>query len=99
MQRGRAGSALALALLALLVAIPEAVYALAHVKRLDQHGLSLLADDRITALARVAGVDAGFVRRALCDKRDVCRTPWRLGTDDANLDGIVAQLSPRPRMH
>ena len=97
--RGGGRAATALALTALLLAIPEAVYALAHVKQLDTLGFSLLTQDRVTALARVSGVDAGFVRRALIGKRDVCRTPWRLGTDDANLDGIAAQLSPRPRMH
>lgn len=30
---------------------------------------------------------------------DVCRGSWKPGTDDANLDGVFAQLSPRPRVH
>jgi hypothetical protein len=98
-QRARAQGALAVVLSSALLALPEALYALAHVKGLDRLGLALLRQDSITALVRVAGIDGGFVRRALVGKRDVCRTPWRLGTDDANLDGIVAQLSPRPRMH
>ncbi|MET0340388.1 MAG: hypothetical protein ABW252_05270 [Polyangiales bacterium] len=96
---GHTRLALGLAVASLAAAIPEAGFALAHVKRIDAHGLSLLGEDHVTQLARVSGLDAGFVRRALLHKRDVCRTPWRLGTDDANLDGIVAQLSPRPRMH
>ncbi len=32
-------------------------------------------------------------------QRDVCRGSWKPGTDDANLDGVFAQLSPRPRVH
>ncbi|HVZ35302.1 MAG TPA: hypothetical protein VG963_22905, partial [Polyangiaceae bacterium] len=96
---GRSGGALALACGALVFAVPEALYALAHVKGIDRLGLSVLGDDPITQLARVSGVDRQFVQRALVGKRDVCRTPWRLGTDDANLDGVVAQLSPRPRVH
>jgi hypothetical protein len=99
-EQGRERSAVAIAVATLLLALPEALYALAHVKRVDRFGLSsLLREDPIDALAQVAGVEADFVRDVLVGKRDVCRTPWRLGTDDANLDGVVAQLLPRPRMH
>ena len=98
-EQGRGRGALAIALALALLALPEALYALAHVKRIDQLGLLLLEQDAITSLSRVAGVDAGFVRRVLVGKRDVCRTPWRLGTDDANIDGVAAQLVPRPRVH
>jgi len=97
--RARPQAALAVAGLALALALPEAMYALAHVKNLARLGPSVVRADDLTRLARVAGIDAGFVQRALSGRSDVCRTPWRLGTDDANLDGVVAQLSPRPRMH
>jgi hypothetical protein len=30
---------------------------------------------------------------------DVCRGWWKPHTDNANLDGVFAQLSPRPRVH
>lgn len=96
---GRARMALALAALALAMALPEAAHALAHVKGLHRLGLGVLAQDSVTTLARVAGIERSFVERALLGRRDVCRTPWRLGTDDANIDGVVAQLTPRPRMH
>jgi hypothetical protein len=98
-EQGRGRGALALALAVALLALPEALYALAHVKRIDQLGFALLQQDAVASLSRVAGVDAGFVRRVLVGRKDVCRTAWRLGTDDANLDGIAAQLLPRPRVH
>jgi hypothetical protein len=28
----------------------------------------------------------------------ICRTQWKPNTDNANLDGVLAQLSPRPRL-
>lgn len=99
LELGRSRGAVMVALSTLLLALPEALYALSHVKRVDRFGLSSSRDDAVGTLSRYAGVDVGFVRRVLVGKRDICRTPWRLGTDDANLDGIVAQLSPRPRMH
>ncbi len=30
---------------------------------------------------------------------DVCRGAWKPATDNANLDGVFAQLTPRPRVH
>jgi hypothetical protein len=30
---------------------------------------------------------------------DVCRGAWKPGTDNANLDGVIAQLVPRPHVH
>lgn len=98
-QRGDTTRALLVSLSSLCLAVPEALYALTHVKRLDKLGFGLFGEDPVTRLSQVAGIERDFIQRALRDKRDVCRTPWRLGTDDANLDGIVAQLSPRPRMH
>jgi hypothetical protein len=97
--RGARAQALTVALSASSLALLEALFALAHVKGFDQLGRVLLRGDAVEVLSRVAKVDPAFVRRALVGKRDVCRTPWRLGTDDANLDGVVAQLMPRPRMH
>jgi hypothetical protein len=92
--------------LALLLAVSlcvlsplEAAYALAHVKRIDRYGLAMLHANSMRALAEVSELDAGFIRTSLAGRTDVCRTPWRDGTDDANMDGIVAQLLPRPRMH
>ena len=78
---------------------PEAAYALAHVKNVNRHGLVLWNAESLDALARVSGIKPAFIRTELAGKRHVCRTPWVLGTDDANIDGIVAQLTPRPRMH
>lgn len=98
-EEGRGKSALTIAFAVALLALPEALYALSHVKRIDQLGTAMFDQDPVTTLSRVAGVDAGFVRRVLLGKANVCRTPWRLGTDDANLDGVAAQLLPRPRVH
>jgi hypothetical protein len=91
--------ALAVALLAMTLVPVEATYALAHVKRLDRDHRELLSGDTVRALATLSGVDAGFVREELMGRAHVCRTPWRVGTDDANLDGVAAQLSPRPSAH
>ncbi len=94
---GRPKLALAITLSTLLLALPEAAFAIAHVKRLDQLApWNMPARER---LAKLAKLNPLFVERALVGKRDVCRTPWRLGTDDANLDGVAAQLMPRPRVH
>jgi hypothetical protein len=98
-EEGRGKSALTIAFTAALLALPEALYALSHVKRIDQFGLALFDPDSVTTLSRVAGIEPSFVRRFLLGKADVCRTAWRLGTDDANLDGVAAQLLPRPRVH
>jgi hypothetical protein len=96
----RPPAALAISALLLLLTVPEGAYALAHVKSVKGQNLaSLFEGDHLTVLSRVAGVKRAFVERALVGRSDVCRTPWILGTDDANLDGVVAQLSPRPRMH
>ncbi|HEY6880965.1 MAG TPA: hypothetical protein VI299_23230 [Polyangiales bacterium] len=94
---GRARLALALVVMSLHLAVPEAAYALAHVKSL--HKLALWDMSPSERLARLSELEPAFIDRALANKSNVCRTPWRLGTDDANLDGVVAQLSPRPRMH
>lgn len=98
-QRGHELRALIVSVSSLLVSVPEALYALAHAKRLDKLGLGLFREDPVSRLAHVAGIERAFVSQHLAGRRDVCRTPWVLGTDDANLDGVVAQLSPRPRMH
>jgi hypothetical protein len=95
--RGRTQLALAVTLLSLSLALPEAAYALAHVKSLDKLALwNMSARER---LARLSEMQPAFVDDVLAGKPDVCRTPWRLGTDDANLDGVAAQLTPRPRVH
>ncbi len=51
------------------------------------------------ASTRLSGLDAGFWRLGLDRARDVCRTAWRPDTDDTLLDGVFAQLTPRPRVH
>jgi hypothetical protein len=98
-EEGRSKSALTIVCAVALLVLPEALYALSHVKRIDQLGMAMFDQDAVTTLSRVAGIDASFVRRVLLGKANVCRTPWRLGTDDANLDGVAAQLLPRPRVH
>ena len=93
------GRAVLVTSLVLALVLPEALFALAHVKGLARLGYGVLREPPTRQLARVAGIRPAFVESALADREDVCRTPWRLGTDDANIDGVVAQLRPRPRMH
>jgi hypothetical protein len=96
----RAPRLTALATWALVVPVLiEAVIALVNVKFVGTLGARLFDGDPAQALADAAGVSAPFVREHLAGRDDVCRTGWTDGTDDANLDGIVAQLVPRPRMH
>lgn len=97
LEMGRARLALWLVVAVLLLAVPEAAFALLHVKQPNVR-VSLSAGSALERLARIAELEPAFLTR-LVGKRDICRTPWRIGTDDANLDGVVAQLSPRPRMH
>jgi hypothetical protein len=95
-----ARAALGMCVMAAAVLAPlEAASALLHVKSLALYGPGLLFATRSDALADVAGVPRSFVRTALLGRRHVCRTPWTEGTNDANLDGIAAQLSPRPTVH
>jgi hypothetical protein len=96
-KRARVASALVTAL-ALAVG-SEALYALAHVKYIGLFGRGLWHGDAPQRLADASGVSAEFVRTTLVGRKNVCRTGWTDGTDDANLDGIVAQLKPRPHMH
>jgi hypothetical protein len=96
-KRARLASVL-VALLALAVG-SEAIYALEHVKYVGLLGRGLLQGDSAQRLAAASGVSADFVRSSLAGRAHVCRTGWTDGTDDANLDGIVAQLEPRPHMH
>lgn len=44
-------------------------------------------------------IDPAFWRLGLEREGNVCRGAWKPGTDDANLDGVFAQLTPRPRVH
>lgn len=46
-----------------------------------------------------AWVDPAFWRLGLERERNVCRGAWKMGTDNANLDGVFAQLMPRPKVH
>lgn len=43
-------------------------------------------------------VDPTFWSLGLADKKVVCRGDWKPGTDNGNLDGVFAQLTPRPRV-
>jgi hypothetical protein len=40
-----------------------------------------------------------FWKLGLEHDRDVCRGAWKPMTDNANLDGVMAQFAPRPAMH
>jgi hypothetical protein len=57
-----------------------------------------LADPKRGANAR-KWIAASFWQLGLQTRPDVCRGSYKPGSDDANLDGVFAQLSPRPRVH
>ena len=101
--RGRSRS-LAGALMAVLaLGVVEGSVGLYHANGLATavaHGgdLPFSRDPRLARNA-VAWVDAAFWSSGVARSSDVCRGAWKPGTDDANLDGVLAQLSPRPRVH
>ena len=61
----------------------------------DGHGIFDLKDARNAS----SWVRPELWSLGLSRETDVCRGAWKPGTDDANLDGVLAQLVPRPRMH
>jgi hypothetical protein len=86
------------------LAIGEGAFALAHA-----NGASLAFARPLTPGARPsdpllqlnsdAPLDPAFKTLGLASEHDVCRGSWKPGSDDANLDGVFAELTPRPRVH
>ena len=92
-----------------LLSVSEAGVALAHV-----HGLDLAVYRYLHASERSGGflqtVDLQHARQAkhwiapefwrlgLTHDARICRAYWKPNTDNANLDGVFAQLSPRPQV-
>ncbi len=93
------------------VGIGEGVFALAHVQGLDllvyRHYSSSQARarpfteqmDLQHASNAKRWIAAEFWQLGLPHDHDLCRGAWKPGTDNANLDGVFAQLSPRPAVH
>jgi hypothetical protein len=96
----------ALTLLA-VVCVSEAGVALIHVKDIERAAgrwlgssptTRNLADARNALNAR-SWIAPDFWDLALERAPDVCRGAWKPNTDNANLDGVFAQLQPRPHVH
>jgi hypothetical protein len=68
--------------------------------RLSRPGADLhtLLDTR-SGVNAVYWVPPEFWELGLDLRSDLCRGAWKPETDDAILDGVFAQLTPRPRMH
>jgi hypothetical protein len=58
-----------------------------------------ISSDPRHAVNASAWVDRTFWDLEVARASNVCRGAWKPGTDDANLDGVLAQLSPRPSVH
>ncbi len=90
--------------LAAVLGIGEAAVALSHANGLSAaltrigRGEARLGDVRDAPNA-AAWVEPAFWATEAARAPDVCRGSWKPGTDDANLDGVLAQLTPRPRVH
>jgi hypothetical protein len=103
----RRALACALALVATLC-LSEGTLAVAHAKdaqravgswlRSAPANAASLSDPR-RALNATSWIAPGFWKLGLEHAPDVCRGAWKPNTDNANLDGVFAQLEPRPRMH
>jgi hypothetical protein len=104
----RSGSPRAVAALLAVVAVlsvSEGAFAALHANgahtALQAHGLGAFfvrADPRRPANVR-RWVDASFWGHGFENDGAVCRGYWKPSTDDANLDGVFAQLVPRVRVH
>jgi hypothetical protein len=103
----RRGLAWALVLVA-LVSLSEGSLAVAHAKEAQRAvGRWLGAapanrarlDDPHHALNAEHWIEPDFWALGLDRSTDVCRGAWKPSTDNANLDGVFAQLRPRPRVH
>jgi hypothetical protein len=91
-----------------LVSLSEGSLAVAHAKEAQRAvGRWLGAapanrarlDDPHHALNAASWVEPDFWALGLDHASDVCRGAWKPSTDNANLDGVFAQLQPRPRVH
>jgi hypothetical protein len=94
-----------------LTMVGEAGYALAHVHglHLAVRRYPLLTGERPSFLASMDlqhGIQAKkgwiapeFWALELTREARVCRAEWKPKTDNANLDGVLAQLSPRPTVN
>jgi hypothetical protein len=110
--RERDPRAQSLPLLALtLLALSEAGFALAHVhglqRAVERHLQPAAAGPRTSFLqsldlqhARQAKrwIAPEFWQLGLTHDARICRTQWKPNTDNANLDGVLSQLTPRPAL-
>ncbi|HTM46325.1 MAG TPA: hypothetical protein VL137_15300, partial [Polyangiaceae bacterium] len=95
------------AMLALLIVSgSEGIFALCHVQgaqlalsRGARAGDLALAFDVRRGLNAVDWLAPSWWELGLEQQRDVCRGGWKPGTNNANLDGVFAQIQPRPRVH
>jgi hypothetical protein len=103
----RRGLACALVLVA-VVSLSEGSVAVAHAKEAQRAAgrwLGAAPANRVRlgdphhALNAESWVDRAFWALGLEHAPDVCRGAWKPSTDNANLDGVFAQLQPRPRVH
>ncbi|MFI5306860.1 MAG: hypothetical protein ACHQ53_05900 [Polyangiales bacterium] len=103
----RRGPLTAALMIAALVISAEGAIALTHAKgakiaasRLAAGGMShpSLADAR-DAINAMAWVSPQFWALGIERGGEVCRGSWKPHTDNANLDGVFAQITPRPRVH
>src|SRR5262249_4155862 len=95
-------------LLLSMVVLAEALFALYGAKGVGPWWRERVASGKprlLTALmlprseGKHTSFDQSFLRHIPSGTKDICRTGWRPGTNNANLDGIFAQLSLRPRVH
>jgi hypothetical protein len=89
----------------------EAAYALVHVQGLHRiwahkpaaAPASSVNSSELVSLRHATNakhwIAPEFWKLGLEHDRDVCRGAWKPMTDNANLDGVMAQFAPRPAMH
>jgi hypothetical protein len=106
LQRGRALSWMAC--LVTCLCLGEGMIALMHadgvavaVRRWRAEGAQQLQSfsDPRRALNAVYWVPDEFWRLGIDTQPNICRGAWKPDTDNAILDGVFAQLTPRPRVH
>jgi len=106
-RQGRFGNLAAGLLVIIVLAFGEGAWALVHAKgagvtayeemKTDVFRLGDLLDLKRSA-SRLSWMDERFWRIGLDRDREICRGFWKPESDDTMLDGLFAQMSPRPAL-
>jgi hypothetical protein len=104
-RKGKRATLAAFSIMLSAVCISEAGFAIFHLGGVGpllatgrrETGATIGFNDLRSAAAR-AGLEPAFWASEVANSGTICRGSWKPDTDNANLDGVFAQLIPRPRV-